>query len=234
MHCALGHHCRRGERDPELWNVAADFAINPILLGNGFVLPAGAPVDPTFNNLSAEEIYARLLQRGSKENGGTKPKQQQTNAGGGTTTGAEGGDGIAPPNPKPDASPQPVLEEGGRTTDDAVGPTSIRPGGSARSGTRRTTTGKLLRLPRNVARSMNGALPLSRPFGPPRRGDTNPQASKGLLAKAANPHRIGARFCAILWPLLPQRITAGLHPTAATSLRACTSPPSNAEGWARS
>ena len=37
LHCALGHQCRRGERDPELWNVAADFAINPILIGNGFV-----------------------------------------------------------------------------------------------------------------------------------------------------------------------------------------------------
>src|SRR5471032_1787988 len=63
LHCALGHHCRRGARDPRLWNEAADLAINPILIANGFSLPAGALIDPAFENLSAEEIYARLLER---------------------------------------------------------------------------------------------------------------------------------------------------------------------------
>jgi predicted metal-dependent peptidase len=128
LHCALGHQCRRGNRDPELWNEAADFAINPILIGNGFVLPAGALIEPAFANLSAEEIYARLLQRRSEEGGGTKPKEQQ-NGGGGTASGPQGAGGIAPPNLNTDASPQPVLEQGGRTTGDAVGPSSLRPGG---------------------------------------------------------------------------------------------------------
>jgi predicted metal-dependent peptidase len=129
LHCALGHQCRRGERDPELWNVAADFAINPILIGNGFALPAGALVDPTYNNLSAEEIYARLLQRRSEEGGTTKPQQQQANAGGRTATSPQGTDGTMPSNPKPDASPQPVPAQCGRTTGEGVGPTSVRPGG---------------------------------------------------------------------------------------------------------
>jgi predicted metal-dependent peptidase len=129
LHCALGHQCRRGERDPELWNEAADFAINPILIGNGFALPAGALIDPAFKNLSAEEIYARLLQRRSEENGGTKPKQRQTNAGGGTATGPQGTDGTVPSNPKPDASPQAVPDQCGRTTSEAVRPPSMRPGG---------------------------------------------------------------------------------------------------------
>ena len=129
LHCALGHQCRRGERDSELWNVAADFAINPILIGNGFALPAGALIDPAFKNLSAEEIYARLLQRRSEENGGTKPKPRQTNAGGGTATGPQGTDGTVPSNPKPDASPQPVPDQCGRTTSEAVRPPSMRPGG---------------------------------------------------------------------------------------------------------
>src|SRR5262249_20793082 len=35
LHCALGHHCRRGQRDPRLWNEAADLAINPLLVANG-------------------------------------------------------------------------------------------------------------------------------------------------------------------------------------------------------
>jgi predicted metal-dependent peptidase len=129
LHCALGHQCRRGERDPALWNEAADFAINPILIGNGFVLPAGALIDPTFNNLCAEEIYARLLRRTSEGNGAAEPPQQQTNAGGGMATGPQGTHGAAPSNPKPDASHQPVSDQRGRTTGEAAGPTSTRPGG---------------------------------------------------------------------------------------------------------
>jgi predicted metal-dependent peptidase len=128
LHCALGHQSRRGNRDPELWNVAADLAINPILIGNGFVLPAGALIDPAFNNLSAEEIYARLLHRRSEENGGTKPKQQ-TNAGGGTATGPQGTDGTMPSPPKPDPSHQPDSDQRGRTTGEAVGKPSMRAGG---------------------------------------------------------------------------------------------------------
>ena len=63
LHCALAHHCRRGQRDPGLWNQACDYAVNPILLDNGIVLPAGVLVDPAYRDLSAEEIYARLRKR---------------------------------------------------------------------------------------------------------------------------------------------------------------------------
>jgi predicted metal-dependent peptidase len=77
LHCALGHHCRRGQRDPQLWNQAADLAINPILIGNGFTLPAGALVDPAFNNLSAEEIYARLGQRSGRDSNSTPMQSPQ-------------------------------------------------------------------------------------------------------------------------------------------------------------
>jgi predicted metal-dependent peptidase len=128
LHCALGHQCRRGERDPELWNEAADFAINPILLGNGLTLPAGALIAAAFANLSAEEIYARLLRRRSEGNGAPKP-QQQTNAGGGMATGPQGTHGAAPSNPKPDPLHQSVSDQRGRTTGEAAGPASMRPGG---------------------------------------------------------------------------------------------------------
>jgi predicted metal-dependent peptidase len=77
LHCALGHHCRRGQRDPGLWNRAADLAINPILIGNGFTLPSGALVDPAFHNLSAEEIYARISQE-SNTDSNSLPMQPQS------------------------------------------------------------------------------------------------------------------------------------------------------------
>jgi predicted metal-dependent peptidase len=92
MHCALGHHCRRGERDPALWNQAADLAINPILVSNGFTLPAGALLDSAFDNLSAEEIYASLLQRNKEESSTPQPEpaSQPPNAGSGTGQGSQG------------------------------------------------------------------------------------------------------------------------------------------------
>lgn len=93
LHCALGHHCRRGERDPRLWNEAADLAINPILVSNGFTLPDGALIDPAFDNLSAEEIYARLIQRSRDESSAAPeqtPQQTGTDAGAGTEQGTQG------------------------------------------------------------------------------------------------------------------------------------------------
>jgi predicted metal-dependent peptidase len=66
LHCALGHHARRGIRDPLRWNVACDLAVNPVLLGAGFALPQSRlmPGESEFaqlpGDLSAEEYYARL------------------------------------------------------------------------------------------------------------------------------------------------------------------------------
>jgi predicted metal-dependent peptidase len=125
LHCALGHQCRRGERDPELWNQAADFAINPILLGNGFTLPAGALVDPAFNNLSAEEIYARLLQR--RIDGGAAPKHQ--NGGGGIATGPQETQGAGIPDPQVDSHSESTSNQAGTTTGESADQRSTRCGG---------------------------------------------------------------------------------------------------------
>lgn len=61
LHCALLHHTRREARDAERWNVACDYAINPLLDEAGFAAP---PIkvcnDPAYKGMSAEEIYARL------------------------------------------------------------------------------------------------------------------------------------------------------------------------------
>jgi len=129
LHCALGHHCRRGNRDPGLWNEAADLAINPILIGNGLTLPAGALIDPRFANLSAEEIYARLLRKGGEGNGASKPGPQQTKAAGGMGNGPQGTHGAGMPDSKVDSSHQPGSNQAGPTTEEAVDPGSMRPGG---------------------------------------------------------------------------------------------------------
>lgn len=60
LHVAYLHHTRRGERNPYKWNVAADYAINSLLLDDGFVLPAGRLYNKLFEGMSAEQIYSIL------------------------------------------------------------------------------------------------------------------------------------------------------------------------------
>jgi predicted metal-dependent peptidase len=60
LHIVFKHHLRRGVRDPEIWNIATDFAINQVLVDNGFTLPEGGLIDPEYKGLSAEAIFDRL------------------------------------------------------------------------------------------------------------------------------------------------------------------------------
>ncbi len=60
MHVTMKHNLRRGDRDPELWNIACDFAINDILIEAGFVLPKDVLYDEQYKGLMAEAIFDRL------------------------------------------------------------------------------------------------------------------------------------------------------------------------------
>jgi len=60
MHCGLQHHTRRGDRDKDRWNIAADYVINPLLVDSGMKLPEGGLMDSKFRNMSAEQAYSSL------------------------------------------------------------------------------------------------------------------------------------------------------------------------------
>lgn len=62
LHCANGHVWRRENRDAKVWNHACDYAINPIVLDAGMVLPKGLLNDSKYKGMSAEEIYAHLIE----------------------------------------------------------------------------------------------------------------------------------------------------------------------------
>jgi predicted metal-dependent peptidase len=126
LHCSLGHHCRRGGRDLELWNQATDYAINPLLIANGFALPAGALIDPAFDNLSAEDIYARLLQQ-SGGTAGSNQAAQQAPAGEGApgTTAPASSNGAAKTGASSCCPPAPEQTDGVDETSDHP----ARPGG---------------------------------------------------------------------------------------------------------
>ena len=57
-HVALLHMIRRGDRDPEGWNIAADICINNMLVQDGYTWEGFRPyIDRSMDNLPAEEIY---------------------------------------------------------------------------------------------------------------------------------------------------------------------------------
>jgi len=61
MHQALFHTERGRDRVSSVWNLATDYAINDLLVANGFMLPPMANYASRFERLYAEEIYAILL-----------------------------------------------------------------------------------------------------------------------------------------------------------------------------
>lgn len=76
MHIANAHHLRRGKRDQRLWNIACDYAINPLVLKSKLHLPADRLMNPAYENMSAEEIYLREEQREKAER---EAQQQRRN-----------------------------------------------------------------------------------------------------------------------------------------------------------
>jgi len=65
-HLIALHHCRRNGRELSEFNIAADYAINPGIVADGFKLPEGVLIDPQYAGLSAEEIF-RLRQVQSQQ-----------------------------------------------------------------------------------------------------------------------------------------------------------------------
>jgi predicted metal-dependent peptidase len=113
MHPAMQHHTRRGDRDPGLWNEAADYAINPILIEAAFVLPGTPLENPQYRGMTAEQIYEVLKDACDGEHGGPIPESDQTQSQGDGT--AEGGgddaqDDRADDNPDAAERPGAVLD----------------------------------------------------------------------------------------------------------------------------
>lgn len=60
LHCALSHFARRQHRVKHRWDLACDYAINPILLADGLKPPPGMIMMKEYVGMSAEEIYPLL------------------------------------------------------------------------------------------------------------------------------------------------------------------------------
>lgn len=60
LHCALSHFARRQHRGRHRWDLACDFAINPLLVDDGLQAPPGSLLLDQFRGMTAEEIYPLL------------------------------------------------------------------------------------------------------------------------------------------------------------------------------
>lgn len=68
LHCAFDHFTRVGSRDPQYWNMAADYAINQILVDDniGEFIKIGL-LDSKYRGMTAEKIYEDLVKKGGKK-----------------------------------------------------------------------------------------------------------------------------------------------------------------------
>ncbi|HTV53802.1 MAG TPA: VWA-like domain-containing protein [Terriglobia bacterium] len=135
MHPALQHHTRRGNRDQARWNMACDFAINPILLDAGLTLPKDVLIENRFRGMSAERIYNLIeedeKQEGSSDQGAPCPGDGSGALGNGSpqsdnsgsepqTPSTTGGVGQVLDAPEPEAESGPSVSEQAREWQIAV------------------------------------------------------------------------------------------------------------------
>ena len=68
LHVAFCHHLRMGDRNPQAWNVATDYAINGILIDAGIgEMPEGGLHDTNYRGMSAEQIYNSLIKHATAD-----------------------------------------------------------------------------------------------------------------------------------------------------------------------
>lgn len=127
LHCALSHFNRRRHRVKWRWDLACDFAINPLLVAEGLTPPPDCLVLNDYAGMTAEEIYPLLDQYDADD----KPldehlyDDERPSGGQGERTGdGQSGAALTPPEPRPlDAdSPADDSPRAGATGDGAQRP----------------------------------------------------------------------------------------------------------------
>ncbi len=68
-HCVLDHFSRRGDRDPQMWNIAGDYVINGMLIEGkvGDPITVVKPLlDARYKDMFTEEVYDNIYQQADK------------------------------------------------------------------------------------------------------------------------------------------------------------------------
>ena len=111
MACALKHHTRRGERDPERWQQASQLVTHALVRDAGFALP---PEAEAWDGLSVEQAYDRL----PEPEDGDPDDDDNAPSGGGSGAGAAGPSSPGDDDGKSDSSSE-SPDDGGDEDGDA-------------------------------------------------------------------------------------------------------------------
>lgn len=66
LHCVYNHLVRRYDRDPKIYNMAADYVINAILVEAGFSMPDIGLYEEKYLNWITEDVYDDLIDKNAK------------------------------------------------------------------------------------------------------------------------------------------------------------------------
>jgi predicted metal-dependent peptidase len=69
LHCVYDHFGRRGDRDPQLWNIANDFCVNGDLVKHNVgekITSVPCLYDRKYDGMSSEEVYDLLYEKADK------------------------------------------------------------------------------------------------------------------------------------------------------------------------
>jgi predicted metal-dependent peptidase len=71
LHCVYDHFGRRGDRDPQLWNIANDYCVNGDLVKHNVgekITSVPCLYDRKYDGMSSEEVYDSLYEKATKIN----------------------------------------------------------------------------------------------------------------------------------------------------------------------
>ena len=108
LHCALSHFARRQHRTRQRWDLACDFAINPLLVDDGMKAPPGSLLLDHFRGMTAEEIYPLLSEFEDQETLDTHAYDKENQQGGSAR------DERSRPPPE-ESNPSPQEQQGAAT-----------------------------------------------------------------------------------------------------------------------
>jgi predicted metal-dependent peptidase len=69
LHCVYDHFGRRGDRDPQLWNIANDYCVNGDLVKHNVgekITSVPCLYDRKYDGMSSEEVYDQLYEKATK------------------------------------------------------------------------------------------------------------------------------------------------------------------------
>ena len=117
FHGVMGHSLRRGKRRQDIWNAAADYEVNGLLVKHGYTMPDSGLFDKKYENWHAERVYEYIKDDFPSEDpdgdgdGGSGTGEASSGSSSGGGYGTETGTAVAgTPQQDDDSSNTPHIE----------------------------------------------------------------------------------------------------------------------------